>query len=89
MKTHFESLEYLNDLITKAMHEINRVYTWINEHNEMIFEFHDLKLHDVSYYCYRDDGMKQDFPLCHADDGDDYGKTSYFTTFYHILRIFF
>lgn len=61
------------ELLAKANDELKKVTEYIEEHRDM-FDMHDLKLHDVSYYIYRD--MEKDFPLCYAEE--DYG---YFETF--------
>lgn len=65
-----------NELLVKANEELKKVTDYIEEHADM-FDMHDLKLHDVSYYIYSE--MEKDFPLCYAEV--DYG---YFETFCNI-----
>ena len=54
--------------IELANKELNKVKDFL-EKNEDAFYYMDLKLHDVSYYCY--DGLSKDFPLC-SKTGIDY-----------------
>lgn len=55
-------------LLAKANEEVKKVVDFIKANDDM-FDTHDLKLHDVSYYCYKD--MEDEFPLCYAET--DYG----------------
>lgn len=73
-----ENIE-LEKLVTKANEQIQRIKDWYSEHSAA-FNYMDLKLHDVSFYCY--EGMKEDFPLCYKNDGK--GEDSYFYTFCEI-----
>lgn len=52
-------MEY-NKLLNKANEELKKVVDYIKQ-NESMFDYMDLKLHNVSYYCYTE--MKNDFPL--------------------------
>lgn len=60
------------ELLAKANEELKKVTDYIKEHEDM-FDMHDLKLHDVSYYCYAD--MEKDFPLCYAEEDYRYFET--------------
>lgn len=53
------------ELIKNAKSELGKVFDFIKENKNALLNYHDLKLHDVSYYCYTD--MEKDFPLCYAD----------------------
>lgn len=50
-----------DDLLLQAQKEIDRAKQYLQEHADALFTMHDLKLHDVSYYCYTD--FEKDFPL--------------------------
>lgn len=52
-------------LLEKANAELKKVVDFINENDEM-FDMMDLKLHDISYYCWKD--MEKDFPLTYAEN---------------------
>lgn len=64
------------DLIIKVNEEIAKCVSWINENEEM-FNYMNLKLYDISHYCFKD--MENDFPLCVKNDSND--EYSYFSTF--------
>lgn len=66
----------MKELVVKANEQIKRLKAWYEEHRKA-FDYMDLKLHDVSYYCYRK--MEEDFPLCYANDRDE--VYSYFYLF--------
>lgn len=66
----------IRELFDKANEQIARIKSWITEHEDA-FQYLDLKLHDVSFYCYSK--MGDDFPLCKANDRD--GEFSYFYSF--------
>ena len=51
----------LTKMLETAQKEINRAKQYLKENETALFEYHDLKLHDVSYYCYTD--FSTDFPL--------------------------
>lgn len=63
--------------IINANKQCNRIKNYIKEHEDM-FNAMDLKLHDASYYECED--MKNDFPLCYADNKDPI-ESSYFYMF--------
>ena len=67
----------IKELITKANEQLRRIREYITEHEDM-FDSMDLKLHDASFYEYRD--MEKDFPLCFADNEGRY-EDSYFYRF--------
>ena len=66
----------MRELAIKANEQIQRIKDWYAA-NSSAFDYMNLKLHDVSYYCYSK--MKEDFPLCYANDND--GEYSYFYRF--------
>lgn len=66
----------MKTLAKKANEQIQRIKEWYEEH-ESAFEYMDLKLHDVSYYCCSK--MVTEFPLCYANDRND--EYSYFYLF--------
>lgn len=70
-----ENIE-LKKLVDKANEEIQRIKDWYSEH-KAAFDYMDLKLHDVSFYCY--EKMKENFPLCYENDKS--GEYSYFYAF--------
>lgn len=63
--------------IINANKQCNRIKNYIKEHEDM-FNAMDLKLHDASYYEYKD--MENDFPLCYADNKEPI-ESSYFYMF--------
>ena len=65
------------ELIKNAKNELKKVLDFIKENENALLEYHDLKLHDVSYYCYSE--MEKDFPLCYADANEN--NTDYFYRF--------
>lgn len=54
--------------IEEANKVLKKLKDYIEEHNDM-FGYMDLKLHDVSFYCYRD--LENDFPLVVERGGDN------------------
>lgn len=62
-------MEY-KELLNKASSEMKKVVSFIKE-NKSMFDYMDLKCHDVSYYCYKD--MEKDFPLCYESNNDYFG----------------
>jgi hypothetical protein len=63
------------ETLKQAKQELNKIFDYIKENNDALTGYTDLKLHDASFYCYRD--MQNDFPLCYAtyshnDDFYDY-----------------
>ena len=66
----------LKELTQKANEQIQRIKDWYAE-NSKAFDYMDLKLHDVSWYCYSK--MEEDFPLCYANNRND--EYSYFYMF--------
>ena len=66
----------LRELTQKANEQIQRIKDWYEEHSKA-FDYMDLKLHDVSYYCYSK--MEKEFPLCYENDRHD--EYSYFYRF--------
>ena len=64
--------------IEEANKVLKKLKDYIEEHNDM-FGYMDLKLHDVSFYCYKD--LENDFPLVAERGGDnifyDFCKESY------------
>ena len=54
--------------VEKANKVLKKLKDYIEEHNDM-FGYMDLKLHDVSFYCYRD--LENDFPLVVERGGDN------------------
>ena len=63
------------ETIKQAKSELKKIFDYIKENNDALTSYTDLKLHDASFYCYRD--MQNDFPLCYAtyshnDDFYDY-----------------
>lgn len=69
-------MDKFRDLINKANEEIEKVKEWYYENVEA-FDYMDLKLHNLSYYCYSQ--AKYDFPLCYADANNN--GVSYFDMF--------
>ena len=67
----------IKELVVKANEQCERIKDYITE-NEGMFDSMDLKLHDASFYEYRD--MEKDFPLCYADNEGRY-EDSYFYRF--------
>ena len=67
----------IKELVVKANEQCERIKDYITE-NEGMFDSMDLKLHDASFYEYRD--MEKDFPLCFADNEGRY-EDSYFYRF--------
>ena len=67
----------LKILFAKANEQIERIKNYIIEHEDM-FGSMDLKLHDASFYEYRD--MEKDFPLCYANN-ERASEYSYFYRF--------
>ena len=66
----------MKKLAKKANEQIQKIKDWYEEHKEA-FDYMNLKLHDVSWYCYSK--MENDFPLCYANDRND--EYSYFYMF--------
>lgn len=66
------------ETIKKAKQELKKIFDYINENRDALTGYTDLKLHDVSFYCY--DDMKNDFPLCYAAD-DQNSEYNYFYSF--------
>lgn len=54
--------------IEEANKVLKKLKDYIEEHNDM-FGYMDLKLHDVSFYCYKD--LENDFPLVAERGGDN------------------
>lgn len=67
----------VKELLAKANKQCKRIKDFIIE-NEGMFDSMDLKLHDASFYEYRD--MENDFPLCYADN-EHCAEDSYFYRF--------
>lgn len=67
----------LKEKIKKANEQIAKIQAWIMEHEDA-FQYMDLKLHDASFYEYRD--METDFPLCFAEN-EHCSANSYFYRF--------
>lgn len=64
----------INELIEKA----NEVLNWLVEELENpCYDYMDLKLHDVSWYMYKD--MENDFPLCYKEEEEN--NVDYFSWF--------
>lgn len=62
----------MNELKVKANAQIKKAVDYLKESKDM-FGYMDLKLHDVSWYMYKD--MENDFPLCYKEaeeNNDDY-----------------
>ena len=66
------------ETIKKAKQELKKIFDYIDENRDALTGYTDLKLHDVSFYCYRE--MATDFPLCYAAD-DQNSEYNYFYTF--------
>ena len=66
------------ETLKQAKQELKKLFDFIKENNDALTEYTDLKLHDASFYCYRD--MINDFPLCYADN-DKHGEYDYFYRF--------
>ena len=66
------------ETIKQAKSELKKIFDYIKENNDALTDYTDLKLHDASFYCYRD--MQNDFPLCYADD-DKNSEYNYFYRF--------
>lgn len=64
------------ETLKQAKSELKKIFDYIKENNDALTSYTDLKLHDASFYCYRD--MQNDFPLCYADN---YGEYNYFYRF--------
>ena len=58
----------MNDLLLQAQKEIDRAKQYLTDNENALFTMHDLKLHDVSYYCYTD--FVKDFPLLAQESGE-------------------
>ena len=69
------------ETIKQAKQVLNDLFNYIKENDDALTGYTDLKLHDVSFYCYRD--MQNDFPLCCADD-DQNSEYNYFYDFCEI-----
>lgn len=54
----------IKEKIANVNLQIDKIESYINEHDAM-FDYMDLKLHDVSWYCYTD--FEKDFPLTYAN----------------------
>lgn len=67
----------IKELVKKANAQCKRIKDYITENEEM-FDSMDLKLHDASFYQYKD--MENDFPLCYADSERN-TENSYFYQF--------
>lgn len=66
------------ETLKQAKQVLKDIFSYIDENRDALTEYTDLKLHDASFYCYRD--MEKDFPLCYADD-DKNSEYSYFYRF--------
>ena len=71
------------ETIKQAKSELKKIFDYIKENNDALTNYTDLKLHDASFYFYRD--MQNDFPLCYADDD----KNSEYNYFYSFCEISF
>ena len=67
----------IKELVVKANEQCKRIRKYIEE-NEGMFDSMNLKLHDASFYEYSD--MKNDFPLCYAEN-ERWTSDSYFCRF--------
>lgn len=67
----------IKELVAKANEQCKRIKDYIAE-NEGMFDSMDLKLHDASFYEYRN--MEKEFPLCYADN-EECSENSYFYRF--------
>lgn len=78
----------MNDLLKQAQKEIDRTKQYLKEHANALFTMHDLKLHDVSYYCYTD--FENDFPLLaensNADNEFNFYCETTFDTFQEVIK---
>ena len=54
------------NILKQAKKALTDILNYINENRDALTNYTDLKLHDVSFYCYRE--MATDFPLCYAAD---------------------
>ena len=54
------------ETLKQAKQVLKDIFSYIDENRDALTEYTDLKLHDASFYFYRD--MQNDFPLCYADD---------------------
>lgn len=66
------------ETIKKAKQELKKIFDYIAENNDALTGYTDLKLHDVSFYCYSE--MEKEFPLCYAAD-DQNSEYNYFYSF--------
>ena len=58
------------ETLKQAKQVLKDIFSYIDENRDALTDYTDLKLHDASFYCYRD--MQNDFPLCYADNNDEY-----------------
>ena len=65
------------ETLKQAKQVLKDIFSYIEENRDALTEYTDLKLHDASFYCYRN--MSDDFPLCYANDEN--GEYSYFYRF--------
>lgn len=68
--------EKMRKKVNAANQEIKKVFEWFESHQKQL-DYTDLKLHDVSWFCYKD--MESEFPLCYADASEN--NTDYFYRF--------
>lgn len=73
-----------DDLLKQAQKEIDRAKQYLKEHDDALFTMHDLKLHDVSHYCYTD--FEKDFPLLSENSNADNEFTAYYETTFDIFK---
>ena len=74
-----ETTPKIRELIDKANAEITRIHAWIMEHEDA-FQYMDLKLHDVSFWCGGKE-MQEKYPLCYKNDEGKWGDDCYFYMF--------
>lgn len=68
----------IRELFDKANEQITQIRAWIMEHEDA-FQYMDLKLHDVSFWCGGKE-MQEKYPLCYEKDFGKY-EYSYFYIF--------
>lgn len=74
------------ETLKQAKQVLKDIFSYIDENRDALTEYTDLKLHDASFYYYRD--MQNDFPLCYADNDGEYGYFYLFceTSFDHFTE---
>lgn len=78
----------LSKMQAQAQKEIDRAKQYLKENETALFEYHDLKLHDVASYLWRD--FEKDFPLLaensNADNEFNFYCETTFDTFQEVIK---